>query len=35
MWRTSSLPLLPGPHSAIVVTPEKVLSMDQIEQFDI
>ena len=38
LWRmliTSSLPLLPGPHEPGAVAPDKVLSMGQIELFDI
>ena len=35
MWSTSSLPLLPGPFWPGVVAPERILSMDQMELFDI
>ena len=35
MRSTSSLRLLPGPLKPEVVAPDKVLSMDQIELFDI
>ena len=35
MQSTPSLPLPPGPLKPIVVEPDKVLSMDQIELFDI
>ena len=35
MRSTSSLPLLPGPLSTGVVAPDRVLSMGQIELFDI
>ena len=35
MQSTSSLPSLPGPLWSLVVTPERVLSMGQIELFDI
>ena len=35
MWSTPSLSLLPGPIWPRVVAPERVLSMSQIELFDI
>ena len=35
MQSTFSLPLLPGPLWSRVVAPDRVLSMDQIELFDI
>ena len=35
MWSIPSLPLLPGPLWLGVVTPDRVLSVDQIELFDI
>ena len=35
MWNTSSLPLVLGPLWPGVVAPDKVLSMGQIELFDI
>ena len=35
MWSTPSLPLLPGPLWTEVVVPDKVLSIGQIELFDI
>ena len=35
MWNTPSLPLLPGPLLSRVVAPDRVLSMGQIELFDI
>ena len=35
MQSTSSLPSLPGPLWPEVVVPDRVLSMDQIEMFDI
>ena len=31
MWSTPLLPSLPGPLLPVVVTPDRVLSMDQIE----
>ena len=35
MWSTSSLPLLPGSFRPGVVAPDRVLTMGQIELFDI
>ena len=35
MWSTPSLPLLPGSLSSGVVAPDRVLSIGQIELFDI
>ena len=35
IWSTQSLPLLPGPLWSRVIVPDKVLSMSQIELFDI
>ena len=35
MWSTPSLPLLPGQFRRRVVAPDRVLSMGQIELFDI
>ena len=35
MWSIPSLPLLPGPLWPRVVAPDRVLSMSQIELFDI
>ena len=35
MWSTPSLPLFPGPLQPGVVAPDWVLSMGQIELFDI
>ena len=35
MWSTPSLPSLPSPHWPGVVAPDKVLSIGQIELFDI
>ena len=35
MWSTSSLPLLPGPLRLEAVEPDRVLSLGQIELFDI
>ena len=35
MWSTASLPLLPGPLWPRVVAPDRILSMGQIELFDI
>ena len=35
MWSTPSLPLLPGSLWPGVIAPERVLSIDQIELFDI
>ena len=34
MWNTSSLPLFPGPLEAIVVVPDRVPSMNQIEIYN-
>ena len=35
MWSTPSLPLLPGPLWLGVIAPDRILSMGQIELFDI
>ena len=35
IWSTPSLPLLPAPHWPRVVAPDRILSMAQIELFDI
>ena len=35
MWSTPSLPLLSGPLWPAVVAPDRIVSIDQIELFDI
>ena len=35
MWSTPSLTSLPGPHWPRAVGPDRVLSMDQIELFEV
>ena len=35
IWNTSSLPSLPGPLWLVVVAPDRVLPMGQVELFDI
>ena len=35
MWSTRSFPLLPGPLWPVVVAPDRVLSIGQIEEIDI